>query len=106
MQQKHAEQEVQTADFIDESSQLLETYANAVSVQHFNIVPHTCPLIRLVSRCGEEKQVSVGGSGIIFKHGPLLRLRTYRLTNARKDSQERVIIIIITILERIACLGA
>ncbi|KAL5964392.1 Dynactin subunit 3 [Taenia solium] len=28
MQQKHAEQEVQTADFIDESSQLLETYAN------------------------------------------------------------------------------
>ncbi|KAL5113002.1 NEDD8-conjugating enzyme UBE2F [Taenia crassiceps] len=28
MQQKHAEQEVQTADFIGESSQLLETYAN------------------------------------------------------------------------------
>lgn len=31
MQQKHIEQEMQTAEFMHESSQLLETYANAVS---------------------------------------------------------------------------
>ncbi|KAM7540498.1 hypothetical protein Aperf_G00000024196 [Anoplocephala perfoliata] len=29
MQQKHVEQELQTTDFMDETSQLLETYANA-----------------------------------------------------------------------------
>lgn len=65
MQQKHAEHEVQTADFIEESSQLLETYANTVSFQHFTITPHTCPLVRLVLRCRQEKQASMGGSGII-----------------------------------------